>query len=138
MRCVIHVRRSFDLSGQHFVLRLYPQFRWHERRAESFTDAGSLVDRLADLGVARLDPGRSFPNLGGALDAMWDNIEVPREMFDGFGRSGRAVVEPGVYRGVIGHVFEGKHIPGAFEAVGLAWKTTFSVSVKRCLARAMG
>lgn len=91
MRCVIHVRRSFDLSGQHFVLRLYPQFRWHERRAENFTDAGSLVERLADLGVARLDPGRSFPNLGGILDAMWNNIDVSRDTFESFGRPGRVV-----------------------------------------------
>jgi hypothetical protein len=93
MRCVVHVRRSFDLSGQHYVLRLYPQFRWDERRAERFTSAGSLVERLEDLGVQRMDPGRSFPNLGGILDAVWNNIDVPREIFESFGRPGRAVAD---------------------------------------------
>jgi hypothetical protein len=88
MRCVVHVRRSFDLSGQHYVLRLYPQFRWDERRAESFTNARGLVERLAVLGVPKMDPGRSFPELGGVLDAVWTNIEVPRETFASFGRGG--------------------------------------------------
>jgi hypothetical protein len=88
MRCVVHIRRSFDLSGQHFVLRLYPQFLWDERRAESFTSAKALVERLTALGVPRMDPVRSFPNLGGILDAKWDNIDVPKETFDEFGRLG--------------------------------------------------
>jgi hypothetical protein len=88
MRCVIHVRRSFDVSGQHFVLRVYPQFRLEERRAESFTDSKFLVERLAMLGVPKLDPARSFPDLGGALDAIWTNVSVPEETFESFGRFG--------------------------------------------------
>jgi hypothetical protein len=86
MRCVIHVRRSFDLSGEHFVLRLYPQFRSEKRRAETFTSARSLVKRLTALGVPEMDPWRSFPDLGGNLDAVWTNIDVPGETFEEFGR----------------------------------------------------
>jgi hypothetical protein len=88
MRCVIQVRRSFDISGQHFVLRVYPQFRAEDRRAESFTSPVSLVERLGYLGVPRMDPVQSFPNLGGALDAVWSNIEVPDGVFEDFGRFG--------------------------------------------------
>jgi hypothetical protein len=89
MRCVVHVRRSFDLCGQHFVLRLYPEFMTEKRRSESFTSAQSLVERLEALGVPRMDPGRSFPDdVGGLLDAMWTNIEVPQNTFESFGKNG--------------------------------------------------
>lgn len=87
MRCVIHVRRSFDFCGQHFVLRLYPQFLTDKRRCENFNSAQSLVERLAALGVPRMDPDRSFPDVGGLLDAMWTNIEVPQETFERFGKN---------------------------------------------------
>ena len=59
-----------------------------ERRAESFTNSRMLVERLAALGVPKMDPVRSFPNLGGALDAVWTNIEVSEETFENFGRFG--------------------------------------------------
>ena len=85
MRCVVHVRRSFDITGQHFVLRVYPEFRSEERRSENFTSTEMLVDRLASLGVEGLDPARSFPG-GGSLDAMWTNIEVPQVTLEGFGK----------------------------------------------------
>jgi len=88
MRCVVQVRRSFDMSGQHFVLRVYPQFRLEERRSESFTSTAALVERLAALGVPRMDPGRSFPGGGGVLDAIWTSVEVPQETFEGFGNGG--------------------------------------------------
>lgn len=88
MRCVIQVRRSFDVSGQHFVLRVYPQYRPEERLAESFTNSRALVERLTALGVPKMDPVRSFPNLGGALDALWTNIDVPDEAYERFGRFG--------------------------------------------------
>ncbi|MDP9050418.1 MAG: hypothetical protein M3O31_06785 [Acidobacteriota bacterium] len=88
MRCVIQVRRSFDISGQHFVVRVYPQFKAEDRRAESFTSAFLLVERLGYLGVPKMDPVRSFPNLGGALDAIWSNVEVPEGVFENFGRFG--------------------------------------------------
>jgi hypothetical protein len=88
MRCVIQVRRSFDIGGQHFVLRLYPQYHAEERRAESFTNTRTLVERLLALGVPKMDPVRSFPNLGGVLDAVWTDIEVPQGTFERFGRFG--------------------------------------------------
>jgi len=88
MRCVIQVRRSFDVSGQHFVLRVYPQYRPEERLAESFTNSRTLVERLAALGVPKMDPIRSFPDLGGVLDAVWTNIEVPDGTYERFGRFG--------------------------------------------------
>jgi hypothetical protein len=75
------------MGGQHFVLRVYPQFRWEERRSENFTRSELLVERLAELGVPRMDPGRSFPEAGGTLDAVWTNVEVPESTLDGFGRS---------------------------------------------------
>ena len=87
MRCVVHVRRSFDLAGQHFVLRVYPQFLPEERARESFTSAQRLVQRLADLGVAGIrDAEESFPKGVGSLDAIWTNVDVPTKTLEDFGR----------------------------------------------------
>lgn len=87
MRHVVHVRRSFDMGGQHFVLRVYPEFRPEERRWESFTSAERLVKRLAELGVAGMNNvARSFPDGGGVLDAVWTNVEVPQEALECFGK----------------------------------------------------
>jgi hypothetical protein len=88
MRCVVQLRRSFSVGGQHFVLRVYPQFRWEDRRSESFTSSELLVERLAALGVPRMDPQKSFPRVGGTLDAVWTNVEVAEETLEGFGRVG--------------------------------------------------
>lgn len=86
MRCVVHIRRSFDSGGQHFVLRVYPQFRPEMRERESFTSAERLVERLAELGVAGMNnAAMRFPEGGGVLDAVWTNVEVPQETLDGFG-----------------------------------------------------
>jgi hypothetical protein len=74
-------------------LRLYPQFRLEERRSETFTSPIPLVERLLTLGVSEMDPGKSFPKLGGALDAMWSNVEIPRETFQSFGRAVRALAD---------------------------------------------
>jgi hypothetical protein len=88
MRCVVHLRRSFSVGGQHYVLRVYPQFQWEERRSESFVSSEALVERLALLGVPRMDPKKSFPRVGGTLDAVWTNVEIPDETLEGFGKSG--------------------------------------------------
>jgi hypothetical protein len=95
MRCVIQVRRSFDLGGQHFVLRLFREFDWESRRAERFTSSRALVERLTVLGLPKMDPVRCFPEKGEGLDATWTNVEVPQEMLDGFGRAGGPVVAGG-------------------------------------------
>jgi hypothetical protein len=73
------------LSGQHFVLRVYPEFRPEERRSESYTSTVLLVNRLSELGVKGLDPARSFPGCG-SLDAMWTNVEVDKVMLERFGK----------------------------------------------------
>ena len=88
MRCVVHLRRSFSVGGQHYVLRVYPQFRWEERRSESFVSSEALVERLAVLGVPRMDPQKCFPRVGGTLDAVWTSVEIPAETLEGFGGSG--------------------------------------------------
>jgi hypothetical protein len=76
------------MGGQHFVVRVYPQFRPEERRSESFTSTRMLVERLVVLGVPRMDPDKSFPDAGGILDAVWTSVDVPLETFAGFGRVG--------------------------------------------------
>ena len=87
MRYVVHIRRSFDMGGQHFVLRVYPEFRPEERRRESFTSAERLVKRLSELGIAGMDnAAKSFPEGGGVLDAVWTNVEVPPETLKSFGK----------------------------------------------------
>jgi len=73
------------MSGQHSVLRVYPDFRTEERRSESFTTTQMLVERLSALGVKGLDPVRSFPGTG-SLDAMWTNVEVPQGTLEAFGK----------------------------------------------------
>jgi hypothetical protein len=95
MRCVVHLRRSFDLGGQHFVLRLFREFDWESRRSERFTSSLTLVERLASLGLPRMDPGRCFPEKGGGLDAVWTNIEVPQAVLEDFGRTDGRVVSGG-------------------------------------------
>ena len=95
MRCVIHVRRSFDLGGQHFVLRLFREFDWESRRSERFTSSRALVERLTSLGLPSMDPQRCFPEAGGGLDAVWTNIEVPQDTLDGFGRISGRVMDGG-------------------------------------------
>ena len=90
MRCVVQVRRSFDMGGQHFVVRVYPQCRPEERRSESFTSTRMLVERLVALGVPRMEPDKSFPNGGGILDAVWTSVDVPLEMLGSFGGASRS------------------------------------------------
>jgi hypothetical protein len=76
------------MGGQHFVVRVYPQFRPEERRSESYTSTRTMVERLVALGVPRMDPDKSFPDAGGILDAVWTSVDVPSETFTGFGGLG--------------------------------------------------
>jgi hypothetical protein len=86
MRYVVQIRRSFDLGGQHFVLRVYPEFQPEKRRWESFTSAERLVERMSSLGVPGMNhAARSFSG-GGVLGAVWTNVEVPQETLEGFGK----------------------------------------------------
>jgi hypothetical protein len=45
------------------------------------------------LGVPKMDPVASFPDLGGALDAVWTNVEVPADMFEDFGHMGSRALD---------------------------------------------
>lgn len=78
------------MSGQHFVVRVYPEFRPEERLSESFTSAERLVRRLAELGVPGMnDTEGGFSNGNGVLDAVWTNVEVPQETLECFGKGVR-------------------------------------------------
>jgi hypothetical protein len=95
MRCAIQVRRSFDIHGQYFVLRVFGEPDWENARLERFINSRALVERLVALGLPRMDPLRCFPEKGGGLDAVWTDVEVPQEMLDGFGRGGGYVLDGG-------------------------------------------
>jgi hypothetical protein len=88
MQCVVHVRKSFDFCGDHFVLRLFPHSAPGERRSESFTSVGAMLNRLLELGVSSEYVKVEFARLGGMCDAVWTNIETPRAMFESFGGAG--------------------------------------------------
>ena len=92
MRCIVHIRKSFDTTGMLFALRLLPLYSADKsssgslRKVETFTSEGALSQRLIGMGLPRVYMGRSFSNLREGLDAMWTDIEMAQEIFDGFGR----------------------------------------------------
>ena len=86
MRYVVQIRRSLDLGGLHFVLRLYPEFQPEKRLWESFTSAESLVERMASLGVPGMNNAAHNFSGAGVLDAVWTNVEVPQETLETFGK----------------------------------------------------
>jgi hypothetical protein len=76
----------------HFALRLLPLYsaekssRESLRKVEMFTSEGALSQRLIRMGLPTVYLGRSFSNLREGLDAMWTDIEMAQDVFDGFGR----------------------------------------------------
>ena len=72
----------------HFVLRLLPQNPLADkgRKVETFTSEGALLRRLIGMGLPDIYMGRSFANLRAGLDAAWNDIEIPEEAFDVFGK----------------------------------------------------
>ena len=92
MRCIVHIRKSFDTTGMHFALRLLPLYSadksnsGSERKVETFTSEGGLSQRLIRMGLPTVYLGRSFSNLREGLDAMWTDIEMAQGVFDGFGK----------------------------------------------------
>jgi len=92
MRCTVHIRKSFDLGGKHFVIRLFPTFsREGRRKAETFTSEGRLALRLIEMGVPEIYMGRGLANLRAGADAIWTDIEIAEDSYDAFGRSGRTM-----------------------------------------------
>jgi hypothetical protein len=73
----------------HFVLRLLPLFSSGEnaRKVETFTSEGTLLRRLIGMGLPEIYMGRSFANLRAGLDAAWNDIEIPQDAFEVFGRA---------------------------------------------------
>lgn len=95
MRCIVHIRKSLDTTGMHFVLRLLPVYSSAEegRKVETFTSEGSLSQRLIDMGLSDVYMTRSFSNLRAGADATWTDIEIAQGTFDRFGKMrGRALV----------------------------------------------
>jgi hypothetical protein len=90
MRCIVHIRKSLDYPGMHFVLRLLPLHSslGSGRKVETFTSEGSLLRRLMGMGLPQIYLGRGFTNLRSGLDAAWNDIEISQEEFDQFGRVG--------------------------------------------------
>ena len=92
MRCIVHIRKSFDTTGKHFALRLLPlcssngYSSENVRKVETFTSEGTLSQRLIGMGLPQVYMDRSFSNLREGLDAMWTDIEMAQETFDGFGK----------------------------------------------------
>jgi hypothetical protein len=89
MRCIVHIRKSLDYPGLHFVLRLLPHVDAEEnmRKAETFTSEGMLLRRLIGMGLPDIYMGRSFANLRAGLDAAWNDVEIAQETFERFGRA---------------------------------------------------
>ena len=89
MRCIVHIRKSLDYPGLHFVLRLLPHVHAAEsmRKVETFTSEGALPRRLIGMGLPQIYMGRSFANLRAGLDAAWNDVEISQETFDVFGRT---------------------------------------------------
>lgn len=92
MRCIVHIRKSLDYPGTHFVLRLVPAEAESGRRAETFTSLGLLSRKLIEMGLPEIYMGRAFANLRAGLDAAWTDVEIAQETFDRFGRSDRQAV----------------------------------------------
>ena len=90
MRCIVHIRKSLDYPGMHFVLRLLPHVHAAEtmRKVETFDSEGTLLQRLIGMGLPEIYMGRSFANLRAGLDAAWNDVEIPQETFERFGRVG--------------------------------------------------
>lgn len=90
MRCIVHIRKSLDYAGMHFVLRLVPAYSPDQngRKVETFTSLGLLSRRLIEMGLPEIYTGRSFANLRAGLDAAWNDVEIAQEMFDRFGKKG--------------------------------------------------
>jgi hypothetical protein len=92
MRCIVHIRKSLDTAGTHFVLRLLPLYSSSKpssgalRKVETFNSEGRLSLRLIGMGLPTVYLDRSFSNLREGLDAMWTDIEIAQGTFDGFGR----------------------------------------------------
>ena len=88
MKCTVHIRKSLDYPGIHFVLRLLPASfpLGGVRKVETFTSEGSLLRRLIEMGLPDIYMGRSFANLRAGLDAAWTDVEIPEETFHQFGR----------------------------------------------------
>ncbi len=96
MRCIVHIRKSLDYPGMHFVLRLLPLDSSPEngRKVETFTSEGTLLRRLIAMGLPEIYTGRSFANLRAGLDAAWNDIEIPQETYERFGKlSDRQLVD---------------------------------------------
>ena len=89
MRCIVHIRKSFDLTGEHFVLRLCPLDLEGRRSKESFSSAALLSQRLLDVGLPKMHMQTTFSNLRNGLDAIWSNVEVGQETFINFGKMTR-------------------------------------------------
>jgi hypothetical protein len=81
MRCIVHIRKSLDYPGMHFVLRLLPAYAsaGNGRKVETFTSEGSLLRRLIGMGLPQIYMGRGFANLRAGLDAAWNDVELPQE-----------------------------------------------------------
>jgi hypothetical protein len=90
MRCVVHVRKSLDFAGQHFVLRLFPLYASdseEQRLVETFTSEESLSRRLMGIGLPKTYVAATFSNLNSDSDAMWTNVEIAQGDFEHFGKA---------------------------------------------------
>ena len=90
MRCIVHIRKSLDYPGMHFVLRLLPACTspGNGRKVEAFTSEGTLLRRLMGMGLPQIYLGKGFANLRAGLDAVWSDIEITLEEFERFGKTG--------------------------------------------------
>jgi hypothetical protein len=91
MRCNVHIRKSLDFTGKHFVLRIFlgDSTTKEERWSESFKSEGSLIKRLLELEIPASKLDHSLSNLTSGLDVMWTNIEI---VPSALGRMGKAAM----------------------------------------------
>jgi len=88
MQCIVHIRRSIDCEGKHFLLRIRPLYSVEQQRSvEAFRNERALSLRLTDIGFTEGSRRTSLTNLRSGTDAMWSHMEIAQDVFEGFGQS---------------------------------------------------
>src|ERR1035438_7853282 len=132
MRCIVHIRKSFDTTGKHFALRLLPlcssdgYSSENVRKVETFTGEGALSQRLIGMGLPQVYMDRSFSNLRAGLEEGGVGRGLLQVGDFGGGLAGARVVGGGAHldaevgRGPVlsnrGHVAIIAFVPGGYGA----------------------
>jgi hypothetical protein len=88
MKCTVHIWKSIDSEGTHFLLRLRPLYSVERNRSvETFRNERSLSRRLLAIGFSEDSRRTSLANLRSDSSAMWSHMEIAEGIFESFGQS---------------------------------------------------